>query len=542
MNPFFSFTSPRLSRLTCLARRSRQRGASAVLLLLLIGAVVAVGAYSMDGTRMTADAAQLKRATDAAAMAVSQATAQDKKTDVQAMAEKYVRSNLGMDAAQTANLLAVTLEPVAQGDAKGYRVSATFRAETSILGRSADVTVSSAAVALNKSLEVALTLPNTTSENSTNLAVLRRLGKHFAEKLVENRTDAWLALVPYSQAVNVSPDYTNPTTRTPRGPSATHQQRLRQWATAGALNPVELTSLFRSGKASSLADARVPDRRANLLCMYRGLNQGENYFWDRAPGGQFGIYYRHDLPANGSPGADPISWVGPNPLFGQATGTNDTRWMVADKGCPSAPLLPLTNDLDKIGERLDQMSTRFNANYAIAMGWSAMALAPAFRGSSGWNLDKGLPKDFEEDDGNSYKAIVMLVNTTGQRWIDTDGYNFYVGDGSSSLGTEILRTQVGPRFISLCDSFRKRKLRVFVIAIGQDEIENNDLGATGPINGASEFRRLAGPGLARCAEKDGDITYLTGFDFAALEGRLQSRLDKILEDLRQQGSYVRLIE
>lgn len=523
--------------------RYHARGAALPLILLLVAGLLSMSVFALDAARLKSDAAQLKRATDAAALAVAQAAARDPDTDVQTLAERYVRSNLGTDAAQLSEDLLIQLSPVSNDEGKGYTVSARFAGTPFLTGASTQtVSVSSTAIARYLPLEVSLALPNTTSENTSNLAVLRRLGKHFAEKLVEEREKAWLAIVPYSGLVNVSPTYTNPATRTPRGPSAEHRQRLLQWATSSALRPVELTSLFRTGY-SGLADARIPNRRANLLCLARGLSVGENYFWDEAPGGQFNrVYYRADLPVNGSPGADPISWIGPNPLLGQANGTNDTRWMVADKDCPSAPLLPLSKDLDKIGERLDQMTTRFNANYAIAMGWSAMALAPAFRGNLGWGLPDDLPGDFKQDNSGSYKTIVMLINTTGQRWFDTDAYNFNPGDGNGQLGTEFARSLVTSRFANLCDSFRKRKLRFFLIAIGVDGVQNDDLNASGPIDAFSHFKSLAGPGLSHCAEESSDITYLPGSDFNATEDEVKARLDKILEDIRQKSTFVQLIQ
>lgn len=528
----------------------QQRGSIAPFMVLALGGALLATAYAIDTSRLTNSAAQIKRATDMAALAVGHerlASGEKPLEDFKKLAYGYVVNNLGLDSTLAAQIDEEKLALSEQKDDQGrtrYKVEVTFQADADLLGvEPRDLLIHSTVEVQPSALEVALTLPNSGSENERNLDVLRRLSMRFAENLVKDRDDAWLALVPFSQSVNVSPDYTNPDSRAPAGPSANHLQRLNSWSMPSALRPIELTSLFRSGYAG-LHDRRIPDRRANLLCMYRGLSRGENYHWDDAPSGQFRIYYRHDLPENGSPGANPIRWIGPNPMFGQATGVNDTRWMVADRGCPSAPLLPLTNDLDKIEERLDQMSTRFNTNYAIAMGWSAMALAPAFRGSAGWNLSDDLPKDFKDDGGDSYKAIVMLVNTTGERWFDSDAYNAYVGqaiDGESGTDGEnlSLRTQ---RFARLCDSFRERKLRFFMIAIGQDEIENNDLNAEGTIDGASQFRRIAGPGLARCAVKSGDITYLQGFDFAATEGRIQSRLDEILEDIRQQGSYVRLVE
>lgn len=507
----------------------RQRG-NAVLLLLLLTALVGLAAYSASGTRMTGDAAQLKRATDAAALAAAMARVKQDTTNIQTLADDYVRANLGMDEAQIGHALAVTASPVDVDGDKGVRVSARFRAESLLQGAgSAEVTVSSTAVARDKSLEVALALPNTLNENDANLAALRRLGKNFARELIGNSDNTWLALVPYSQAVNVYD---------PR-----QSTRIRSWAKAGALNPVELTSLFRSGEAASMADGRMPDRRANLLCPYRGLKQGDNYFWDQAPSGQFQIRYRHDLPINDMVyGITPytVTWTGPNPDFGQANGINDTRNLIADRGCPQAALLPLSNDFDAIDARLEQMSRRFNINYAIAMGWSAMALAPAFHGSAGWGLANDLPREFDDGSGDRIKAIVFLVNSTGQRWFDQDSYNSYVGeaiDGDSGIGqgSDSVRTQ---RFRALCNSFRARKLKFYLIVTGSDEAQDED----GQIQSASEFRKVAGPGLDVCAEKNSDQIYLSGADFVASEGAIEDRLQQIADELRQQSNDVRLIE
>jgi len=505
---------------------ARQRGASAVLLLLLVTAVAVLAAYASDGTRMTADAAQMKRATDAAALASAAAYAKSRDADIQDIAERYVAVNLGMDRAQMRRALSVRAETITKDDMPGTRVTATFEAASMLADTPAEsVTVASAAVSRQRSLEVALALPNTLGEDAANLAALRRLGKSFASRLLEDAESAWLALVPYSQAVNVyDPEQSN---------------RIRLWSAPGALNPVELTSLFRTGYAG-LADRRIPDRRANLLCMYRGLNRGDNYFWTDPPAGQFGVYYRHDLPENGSPGAPPIRWIGPNPFFGQATGVNDTRWMVADRGCPHAALLPLTNDLGKIGDRLDQMSTRFNTNHAIAMGWAAMALAPAFRGGSGWALQDELPKDFDDGTGDRVKAIVFLTNSTGQRWFDTDAYNAYVGqkiDGDSDEGGGDANV-VTERFSRLCSSLRARNVKFYLIVTGSDEATDED----GQILSASAFRRIAGPGLAVCAEKGSDQIYLSGRDFVASEGPIQNRLDDIVDELRQLAALTTLVE
>lgn len=497
------------------------------MILTLTGALLAA-AYAVDTTRLTADTSQLKRAADAAALAVAREYSRgsdDFETRRDTLAEDYVRANLGMDEA-----LGKTLEAVSVTEGRSTEGNLTFQVEASFTNTaeltgygSRPIAVHSTAEVRVSSIEVALAIPNTLSEGSANLAVLRRLAKSFAEDLIGDNDHSWLSLVPYSQAVSV---YDSEDTN-----------RIRTWTAPGALNPVELTSLWKL--YGGLADRRIPDRRSNLLCLYRGLNRGENYFWTDAPAGQFRVYYRHDLPEN-TPGAPYISWTGPNPDFGQATGVNDTRYMVADKGCPAAALLPLTNDLGKIGDRLDLMKTQFNVNYAIAMGWAGMSLAPAFQAGTGWGLDDGLPKEFDDGTGERVKAVILLVNSTGQRWFDSDSYNAYVGekvDGDSDQGGGD-DSVITRRFADLCASFRARRLKFYLIVTGNDEATDEN----GQVASASAFRRIAGAGLLGCAQDASDLTYFSGADFVESEALISARLKKIVQELRQAGGFVRLIE
>ncbi|MCQ9427205.1 hypothetical protein NRB16_27205 [Pseudomonas sp. LJDD11] len=512
---------------TPICTRRTQRGSVFPMMLLIFGGLLLTSGFVLDSVTLNTDTSQIKRATDAAAMALGRTHPQykDDGASLQRLADEYVRANLGLNSAVADNLSAVrvTRGTSEQGNAT-YQVSATLTNQPLMIGTgNRDLTVSSTSETRQMSTEVALALPNTNTETNSDLAALRRLGKHFAEELIGDSTNTWLALVPFSQSVSVY--------------DASQQGRIRAWAIPAELRPVELTSLFRSGYGS-LADGRIPDRVARLLCMYRGLNRGENYFWDQAPAGQFRVYYRHDLPENGSPGAPPISWIGPLPMDGQATGTNHIRYMVADRGCPSAPLLPLTNDLNAIGERLDAMSIRFNVNYAIAMGWAAMALAPAFRGTAGWDLPDDLPKDFDDGSNERLKAIVLVANSSRTDWFDSDAYNTYVGqaiqgvDQGSGNDPQII-TQ---RFANLCNSFKARRLKFYLIVTGKDEADEGEQGS------ASRFRQVAGAGLTACAEKASDLTYINGPDFVTSEGAIRQRLEQIVEDLRQQSNFVRLIE
>ena len=238
---------------------------------------------------------------------------------------------------------------------------------------------------------------------------------------------------------------------------------------------------------------------------------------------EFGVYYRHDLPENGSPGAAPISWQGPNPDFPDSSAI-DTRWIVADKGCPNTPLLPLTNEEDKIEARLNQMTSRFNVNYAIAMGWAAAALSPQMRGSDGWG-DNELPLDFGSDNTN-YKAIIMLANTTGD-WFDTDSYNFYRDANVTGTSTNFARQ----RFVDLCRSIRSKNIHLYFIGVRPGDPEEF---------GRVLFDKVAGPGMLICTEGEGNMYFADASNFKDGESQIQNALEDIAKDIRR-NYYVRLI-
>ncbi|QHF44352.1 hypothetical protein PspS35_11415 [Pseudomonas sp. S35] len=508
-----------------------QHGGVGPFMVLAIGGALLATAYAIDLLRMTNNAAQVKRATDAAAIAIGNQQLMDSRStpaELKKIAWGYVQNNLGMDSDLFEQLEydSLKVSSAGGGDEKPLtlRVEVSLHAQAVLIGgERRQQHVHSTVEVVSRPTEVALILPTTLSETTPNLAALRRLGKSFAGNLLgedsneDSDAKVWLSLIPYSQSVNVYD---------PKDP-----QRINRWAAPGALNPIELRSLFRTGY-SSLADRRIPDRRANLLCVYRGLGLGQNYYWDQPPAGQFKIHYRHDLPVNGSPGAPAISWRGPNPDFGQADGVVDTRFMVADRGCPNAALLPLTQDREEIDKRLDLLSTRFNTNYAIAMGWAGSALSPNMRGANGWG-DNELPLDFNEDgNADNVKIIVMLANTTGD-WFDTDSYNAEVGQAIDGESNTTPSTEVaGRRFTRLCDSFRQRNLKFYFIGVRPGDPQNF---------GRQLFDRVAGPGLRVCTNGDKNMVFADAEDFAEGEDQIDTLLKNIADKIKHER-YARLIE
>ncbi|MBA0169766.1 Tad domain-containing protein [Pectobacterium versatile] len=509
----------------------QEKGAGTAFYTLGAMALLVTAAFIVDTSTATGDATQIKRATDAAALAVGhQATINGEEysqEETNKLAYDYVKNNLGMNSALSEKLAAGDVS-VTEGrnseTRKTYTVTVAFETKPSLLSLGArKQEVYSTSEVINRPTEIAFVMPVTGDMSEGDIRSLKSVSRSFVERMLSSadgkRDNLWLSLVPYSQSVSVY--------------DAEDANRIRRWAAPGALNPPELRSLFASGVVSSMADRRFPDRRANLLCMYRGLGREENFFWDEPPVGQFKVYYRHDLPQNGSPGAPPISWRGPNPDFDD-TNAVDTRWIVADKGCPNAALMPLTNEESKLNQRIEQFSARFNVNYAIGMSWAGAALSPNMRGSDGWG-DATLPLDFNLDgNGDGQKVIVMMANTVGD-WFDTDSYNFNRNQFSGSSGSDVAREFAQQRFRDLCSSFRARNIKFYFVGIRPGDPEDF---------GRNLFDREATPGLLICTEGEKRMSFIDGAGFGAegVEDQLIQRLNRIAGQIETEGGYVRLVE
>ena len=209
-----------------LARVLREESGSAAVnvVFFLIGGI-ALTAFVVDATRVSADGARLKQATDAAAQAVAMEAAKDSETDVLGMAQRYVAVNLGLDKEQLSRDLSVAVEPVTWNDYEGYRVSASFRALPSLLGGPGKtVEVASAAVAIYNPLEIAFVAPSTINETQRDMQAIRDIGEAFYDEVIDGRADRWMALVPYSDGVNVWDD-------------AKGVSRIRSWAMPDRIEP-----------------------------------------------------------------------------------------------------------------------------------------------------------------------------------------------------------------------------------------------------------------------------------------------------------------
>lgn len=509
----------------------RQRGNVAPMLMLALAGGLIASAFALDVMRLDANASQLKRAADAAVLAVGRAALADpdrSDAELGQLAEHYVRSNQGLDQRLADEIAAGSITLTRSGSDTRTLFSVQVGVDTrgalssEVLNTSDQhLTATSRAEVIREPLEVALMLPNSRAESGNNMVALRRLAHDFSEQLFEGTTrkDTWLALVPYAQAVNVF--------------AADHPDRVRHWSDpatwrpAGAAHANRVAWFWQQGYRG-LIDPLMPDRQMNLLCMGRGLLPGQNYHWQQPPGESFEIYYRFDLPENGTRGAYPDAPRIPR--------DDDNRAMIADYGCPRAPVLPLSADLRAIDARLAQMQAHFVINLGIAMGWAGMTLAPEMGGVSGWG-EPYRPLDFAAD---HHKAVVVLNSVLSS--LDSDGYNYPEGEGSAvrTDGNQ-MQVQAGvmaERIASLCASFAARDIKLYYLGLDRPPA----LDPSNPIAGAAyqAYRQQVVPTLKSCTNGDFEEVRVGGF--AAAEGRMSDYLSDIAADLQRRRSNVRLIE
>jgi len=507
----------------------RQRGNVAPMLILALAGGLIASAFAFDVMRLDANASQLKRAADAAVLAVGHAALENpdrSDTELGQLAEQYVHANPGLDR-RLANEIAagsITLTRSDDGNRTLFAVQVEVDTRGALSGEALDtgeqhLTVTSRAEVIRDPLEVALMLPNSRAENGRHMAALRRLAHDVSAQLLEGdtREDTWVALVPYAQAVNVF--------------DADHPDRVLDWSDPATWRPAGESNLiawfWRQGYRG-LIDPLMPDRQMNLLCLGRGLLPGQNYAWQQPPDASFEIYYRFELPSNGASRAYPDAPRIPR--------DNDNRAMIADYGCPRAPVLPLSDDQRAIDARLSQMQAHFVINLGIAMGWAGMTLAPEMGGVDGWG-EHDRPLDFAAD---HHKAVVVLNSVFSS--LDSDSYNYPQGKNSAirTPGNQ-MAVEAGvmaERIASLCASFEARDIKLYYLGLDRPPAVDPSNPIAGPAYQA--FRQQVIPTLTRCA--DGDLHEVRADGFASAEASMGDYLSDIVADLQHRRSSVRLIE
>lgn len=147
-----------------------QHGGVAPFMVLAIGGALLATAYAVDLSRMTNNAGQVKRATDAAAIAIGNQQLMDSRTtaaELKKIAWGYVQNNLGMDSDLFEQLEydSLTVSSAGGGDAPvTLRMEVSLHAQAFLIGgERRQQQVHSTVEVVSRPTEVALILPTTLS-------------------------------------------------------------------------------------------------------------------------------------------------------------------------------------------------------------------------------------------------------------------------------------------------------------------------------------------------------------------------------------------
>lgn len=516
-------TSPRTSF-------ARQRGISAVLLLFLIGGAAALAAYTTESTRLSSNAAQLKRATDAAALALANDASNDGTTATQRqeLASRYVSANLGMDSELARQLQRIDVEESRDGDQRTFRVSASFEARPLLLGgASREVVVQSAAQAQHPRTEVALIIDSTMAlKTVADLRAQAEAAKYFVDQLFtasqgsgpdDERGGLWMSVIPFAQEVNVyDPD----------------DDRIHRWTSRAALRPTyhEALNFFRDmwqAGYRDLSDRRIPNRRAERLGLFRGRGPHERMFWDNPPTQPtFQIVYdpistalaELSKPIPSSRRYYAISFQQTTNGGGIGSHTWETDWDI-----PNATLLPLEASRQKIHERIDSIDGGSQSVIPNAMGWAGSTLSPSWRGSAGWGDDE-LPLDYDPDaKGGRYKSIVMFF-----KWSD------HINDSLGNLwnyGASGTKADTLTRYQELCRDFDARGIKVYAVV--------HDISSGGIANDQWSHINALTNWLPACTGNGERMQVVSG---PAFVDSAKSAFKSIADEIKREQRPPRLIE
>lgn len=422
-------------------------------IMLTLGAGTAVD-YVRGAHQQTA----LATAIDAAALAVA-ASGKTDIAELEQLARDYISANfsnleyegsdLDLNVVVTENIVQITATQL---------MPTTFMKiasiETMDLGAFSEVTRRASG------LEVVLVLDNTGSMNSGGkLASLKTAATDLTEMLfgdVEVSSGVKMAVVPFSAAVNVGPQYTTET-----------------WLDHTGLNPISHLHFSDATKHNSWAWSQLANMQWNGCVEQRKVAAGVNYDVDdttpsiASPDTLFPIYFAPDEPTNSNNASSKPGWGGgfvnsyladwrSNESVSSTTKSNTslsdrqrryqkyvgTSPTGAGPGyqCGIKPLTPLTGVKQTILDAINIMTADGGTNIASGVGWGLRVLSPTVPFTEGvayddddWNKVMIIMTDGENDWGS------VLTNMNGSYY---GGYG-YTSQSSTRLGMATIADRDG---------------------------------------------------------------------------------------------------
>ncbi len=399
------------------------RGSAAPVIAITLGALVAAAGAATDYARAQMVQTKLADTLDAAGLA---AGATQSSQNVQDVAQNYFNVNFPSSYMNAQPQLLSVVENDTQTS-----VTLTARATVptvfmSMMGVES-VTVEAQTEVERKSsgLELVLVMDNTGSMSGSKLSSLKNAASTLVNFLFgdkETQDNLWIGLVPFSQAVNVSPLHTG-------------------WLNMAHYNGLDWGPTEWAG---------CMDARAG------GLDETD----DPPADGWFNAYYWPDHNYYNN-------WIYTNWWGQKRYSRNIGPTRGPNKYCPQ-PVQRMSNVKSTVLAGIDTMEARGNTHINLGAVWGWRMLSPRWRGLWGGTMDANdLPLDY----GTPYmsKAIVILsdgANTMSNSVRSAYGYLWEGLLGTTSSSTA--RNKLNARLANICTDMKSRNIRVYTILFQED--------------------------------------------------------------------------
>jgi Flp pilus assembly protein TadG len=469
--------------------RRDQRGNVAVMFALSLVPLVGMAGAAIDYSRVSQVHTKLADALDAAVLAVG---SQPPMTDAKlyATVQSWMQVHMDTTIATSWKLDSVTQD---KGNIVGIASADVDMTISRILGiNSVPVTVQSQALRSLGKIELALVLDNTGSMKGTKIDTLKSAASKLVDSLAEATTDSndlKVGLVPFSQTVNVGPDYQTANWLDAAGKSDAAKS-LFMGLQVNRFDLFKAMGTTWSGcvetrddayeAAGTAPSAGQPD---TLYVPYfapdepgakgaKGYSEYNNSYLDDSADKDITKEFGLGRKANRSSDwykyvqGDVLKYAGANPYSG-TTGTFGYAYG-PNSGCEIAPLMRLSSDTSAVKGAINAMIANGNTDIpaGLAWGWNVLAPDGPFGNGVPYRTDDWTKIVVLMTDGNNENAE---GNQSDESYYSGVGYIWQGRMGATSANkskrTDLRDAELG----AMCTNMKAKGIVIYTVRV---EVKN----------------------------------------------------------------------
>jgi len=463
--------------------RENQQGSFAVVFALLLVPLLGVVGVAIDYSRAFEMRTKLAEALDAGVLAVG---AQPNIGQAAAfnIVNDWIVAQLGDQYPEHWQLDSVTVgnDGIVNASASGTVNTTMAR----IIGvRQMPITVTTQAIRSLGKVEVVLVLDNTGSMRGAKLAKLKDAAKSLVDDLVnatKDPNDLKIALVPFSQTVNVGSQYQNASWMDNQAASSIHDDIFTK-ANGAVYTGTNRFTLFSAMNVDwggcvesrpypydvteAPPTAATPD---TLYVPYFAPDEPDSRRKSRRKNGRFGAFYNDYLTDKEYSRSDwkipqgyPDKYIGQTPK----SGTSPVGYKYGpNAGCEIAPLQRLTTNSSKVKSAINAMTAAGDTNIPFGLAWGRHVLSPEkspFGDGVEYDSDEWIKVIVLMTDGNNHNTTTgnrndSLYSGVGYIWQNRLG----VGAGSSIRNRT---SAMDERLTELCTDIKNTSIEIYTMRV-----------------------------------------------------------------------------